>query len=564
VRPLRVLVVEDSEADAGLAMLELARVGLVCASERVDTRQSTAAALDRGPWDVVIADYRIPGFSGLEALAMVQERRMDVPFVIVSGAIGEETAVEAMLAGAHDYVLKDNLMRLGAAVTRELREAQVRKERRQALDAVHVMARRSAFLAEASARLASSLDFEDTLAVAGQLTVPDVADWCMISMRDQRPGGLRTVLSHADPVSEARGRAHLARYPQDPVRGVAVRVLRTRQPELTTPDDVLCTAAPPEESRALLRALGHHAGVCMALVARDETLGAMTLVWSAPRPGEPDDQLGFVQDVAARVAVALENATLYRQAREAIQVREEFLSVASHELNTPVATLTLELDELLRRELNGAEPPGGEPRTMAPPTPTRVSLTRARRQLDRLARLVGNLLDLSQLGAHHLHLHPTEVDLSSLAREVVEQFGQQTARAACSVELRAEAPVVGHWDPSRLVQVVSNLMSNACKFGAGKPITVSVDGTGDRARLSVEDHGVGIAAEDQGRIFEPFGRAAEVRHYGGLGLGLYITRQLVEAHGGTIEVDSASGAGTTFRVELPRGGPPPDLEAPVS
>src|SRR3954447_7135791 len=179
-------------------MLELARVGLVCASERVDTRQSTATALDRGPWDVVIADYRIPGFSGLEALAMVQERRMDVPFVIVSGAIGEETAVEAMLAGAHDYVLKENLMRLGAAVTRELREAQVRRERRQALDAVHVMARRSAFLAEASRRLASSLDFEDTLAAAGHVPVPDVADWCMITMRDQRPGGLRTVLSHAD------------------------------------------------------------------------------------------------------------------------------------------------------------------------------------------------------------------------------------------------------------------------------------------------------------------------------------------------------------------------------
>src|SRR5262245_14572668 len=148
MKPLRVLIVEDSPADAKLVMLELQRAGLECEAERVDTRQATAAALDRGPWDAIIADYRMPGFSGLQALKMMQERQIDVPFIVVSGAIGEETAVEAMRAGAHDYVLKQNLVRLGPAVARELREAQVRTERRQALAAVQEMARRSAFLAE--------------------------------------------------------------------------------------------------------------------------------------------------------------------------------------------------------------------------------------------------------------------------------------------------------------------------------------------------------------------------------------------------------------------------------
>src|SRR5690242_21944197 len=114
-----------------LVVLELRRAGLEPDAERVDTPKATAAAFDRGPWDVVIADYRIPGFSGLEALAMMQERQIDVPFIVVSGAIGEETAVEAMRAGAHDYVLKENLVRLGAAVSRELREAELRKKLRQ-------------------------------------------------------------------------------------------------------------------------------------------------------------------------------------------------------------------------------------------------------------------------------------------------------------------------------------------------------------------------------------------------------------------------------------------------
>jgi signal transduction histidine kinase len=549
MKPLRVLVIEDSEADAALVLAELRRAGLACHAERVETRQGTETAFQQAPWDVIIADYRIPGFSGLEALRMMQERQIDVPFIIVSGAIGEETAVEAMRAGAHDYVLKQNLVRLGAAVTRELREAQVRRERRQALDAVHEMARRSSFLAEASRRLSSSLNYEDALAQAGRVLIPEVADWCVVAVVQEWPERLRTVLSHFDPAAEARGRGHLARFPLDRNAGVTARVLRNGRSEATTRDGVLSSAACSADTAGVVRALGHHAGICLPLAARDRTIGALTLVWSSPRPTQAREQRGFVQDVAARVAVALENATLYRQAREAVQVREEFLSVASHELNTPLATLTLELDELLRRD-PPPEAAGG-----------RASLVRARRQLDRMARLVSNLLDMSQLGASRLQLRAVEVDLASVTREVVEQFGPEIARADCSLELIAGGPVAGHWDSLRLAQVVSNLLSNACKFGAGKPITVSVCAEGDRARLVVQDHGVGIAAEDRGHIFESFGRAAAVHHYGGLGLGLYITRQLVEAHGGTIDVQSAPGAGATFLVDLPRNGPPAPMVA---
>ena len=141
---LRVLIVEDSPADAELVVLELRRAGFLPSAMRVDTPAALAQALDEQSWDVVISDYLLPGWSGLSALQMLQERGIDAPFIIVSGAIGEETAVDTMKAGAHDYVLKDNLVRLGPAVERELREAQVRRERRQALAALQELASRSA------------------------------------------------------------------------------------------------------------------------------------------------------------------------------------------------------------------------------------------------------------------------------------------------------------------------------------------------------------------------------------------------------------------------------------
>jgi signal transduction histidine kinase len=545
---LRVLIVEDSPADAELVVLELRRAGFAPEPARVDTPAAMNAALDADAFDVVIADYRLPGWSGLGALKLVQERELDLPFIVVSGAIGEETAVEAMRGGAHDYVLKDNLTRLGPAVTRELREAQVRLERRQALAALKDMARRSALLAEASRRLASSLNFEDTLIEAARVAVPEVADWCLVTWMEEWPRGLRASLAHAEPAKEALGRAHLERFPLElgADRGPA-QVIRAGRAEPTSADDVLVTAAAPEERQAVLRALGHHEGVCLPLQSRDRTMGALTLVWTSPRRSPGADQQAFEQELAARAAMALENATLYRQARDAVRAREEFLSVASHELNTPLATLTLHVDDLLERD-GGASGSSEE---------AAASRRRARRQLERLSRLVGNLLDISRLDARRLQLRRSEVDLAAATREVVDQFQPELARAGCPIRVEAAGPVVGQWDALRVTQIITNLLSNAAKYGAGKPIAITVQAMGDKGRVVVQDHGPGIAPEELEHLFERFGRTA--RQYGGLGLGLYITRQVVEAHGGTIKADSQPGAGATFTVELPLR--PPRAEA---
>jgi signal transduction histidine kinase len=542
---LRVLIVEDSPADAELVTLELRRASFIPNATRVDAPRALASALDEQSWDVVISDYQLPGWSGLSALRMLQERSIDAPFIIVSGAIGEETAVDTMKAGAHDYVLKDNLVRLGPAVERELREAQVRRERKQALAALQELASRSALLAEASRKLAVSLNYDETLAAASRVAVPEVADWCLLTVLEERPRRLRAELCHSDPGRDAQARLHLQRHALDPrAEAGPAQVIRSGEPAWTTRETVLVSNDAAADSE-LMSGLGYGSGVCVPLVTHGAAIGSLTLVRISPGRELRPDHLGFAQELATRMAMAIDSARLYRQAREAVRARDEFLSVASHELNTPLATLTLQLDEALTP---GPEDSGDQ----SAPAPSRTAgILRARRQLDRLSRLVANLLDISRVTAQRLQLELSSVDLTATAREVAEQMAPELTRLACPLRLRTNGPVVGRWDAMRVTQIVTNLLSNACKYGAGKPIDLAVEADSGYARLTVRDQGIGIAPADAERIFECFERAVSARHYGGLGLGLYITRQVVEAHGGNIGVSSEPGAGSTFVVELP-------------
>ncbi len=236
-------------------------------------------------------------------------------------------------------------------------------------------------------------------------------------------------------------------------------------------------------------------------------------------------------------------------AEEQVLARDQFLSIASHELRTPLNPLQLQIQMLLRLARAG---------TLADQPPDRLvaMLETCEFSARQFARLVTQLLDLSRLVAGGLDLRLEEVDLAAVAREVAARYGPELTQAGCELRLAADRPAVGRWDRLRLEQVLTNLISNAVKYGAGKPVEVSVAAGEGKAELTVRDHGIGIAAADQARIFDRFERAVSGYGYGGLGLGLYVVRQIVEALGGSVRVESAPGAGATFTVELPLSGPP--------
>ncbi|HEY8210928.1 MAG TPA: ATP-binding protein [Myxococcaceae bacterium] len=236
-----------------------------------------------------------------------------------------------------------------------------------------------------------------------------------------------------------------------------------------------------------------------------------------------------------------ERKRIERQLTEAVRARDEFLSIASHELRTPLTPMRLQL-ETLRRSLERA----------APDERVLERLDVALRQAQRLSKLVENLLDVSRIASGRMSLELEQCDLAAVARDVAERFQDEAIRAGCPIELRLSEGATGLWDRSRLEQVATNLLSNAIKYGMGRPIEVAVSGEARSATVSVSDRGIGVEPEDAARIFRRFERAVPARHYGGLGLGLYIARQIAEAHGGQISVAGRPGGGSIFTVTLPR------------
>ncbi|HVY61896.1 MAG TPA: PAS domain S-box protein [Planctomycetota bacterium] len=262
--------------------------------------------------------------------------------------------------------------------------------------------------------------------------------------------------------------------------------------------------------------------------------------------GSGDEPRGFVKvtrDLTER-RKAEEDRLQRAQAEEAVRLRDTFISVASHELRTPLAAVGLHAEILSRRVARAGE----EAIRCDAIAPTAQAIAR---NLDRASRMVDQLLDVSRIRLGQFTVAPEEMDFAALGREVAARFRDQAAKAGSELRLRAEGAIPGRSDPGRIEQVLANLLANAIKFGAGKPVDLEVAPGAGRVRFRVRDQGIGISPEDQGRIFERFERAVSDQHFGGFGLGLWIARQLAAALGGTVRVESAPGRGATFDLDLP-------------
>jgi two-component system sensor kinase FixL len=260
--------------------------------------------------------------------------------------------------------------------------------------------------------------------------------------------------------------------------------------------------------------------------------------------------IAAVRDVTERKKLEV-RAQMWRKAREEVRERDEFLSIASHELRTPVTALQLQLQLLQRTAQRSVDE---LPRVLG------GKVEALERQTKRISALVNELLDVSRMRLGKLELRYEELDLADVAREALAHLREEIARSGSRLQVDL-SPAPGRWDRVRIEQVITNLLVNAAKFGEGKPISLEVSADATHARIRVVDGGIGIPEEHQARVFDRFERAVPAHHFGGLGLGLYIVRQIVEAHGGAIRVESTPGAGARFAVELPRE--PPAREEPV-
>lgn len=406
--------------------------------------------------------------------------------------------------------------------------------------------RRLQFLSRTSEELSQSLNYEETLNKVAQVAVPDLADWCAVDVLSPDGTVIRTAIAHSDP-EKLPDLEKLSKYTPKSLSalGIPAQVLKENRTIFTpvvTPEIVDANAIDAEHAE-ILKNLGFISGICVPIRVRGKPIGALSLVAAGSHPQYTETDRIIAEDLARKASYAIDNARLFSDTEAAVHARDEFMSIASHELRTPLTPLKLQLQGIGRiLEKNHGQ--------VAPERMSRM-IEMSDRMVNRLSSLVDDLLDISRINAGRLVLRIEEFDFVEMIRDVLERFHSEIKSAGSSVSLRAPESVRGTWDRSRVEQVVINLLTNALRYGRSAPIEVSVEKTGDEVKLVMKDQGIGIAEKDQARIFERFERASPTAHYGGLGLGLYITSQIVELHHGKISVLSREKQGAAFTVTLP-------------
>ncbi len=542
----RVLNVDDNAAqryavsrmlrDAGFEVLE------------ATSGEQALTLLDERP-ALVLLDVHMPGLSGYEVCRRIKEDPRNAGILVIQiSAIytTPEERLRGLEGGADGYLAQPYEGReLIALIRTLLRLRQDQSERlaiirgEQEARALAEAARdRIEFLARASEVLASTLEFEDTLRQVANLTVPRLADWCIVDLVDDAGRIQRAQVVHSRPVAtDALQRVRDAVPRIDD--GVGPGWVMRRQQAVLGKDGF--EAALSDE---LDQALGVRSFVQAPMKLHGRAVGVITLMFARSDRLYRDDDLGLLCDLASRAAAALQNARLYSEARRAARIRDDLLAIVSHDMRTPLGVVTMQAQRLAR--------------TSDPAVTGAAAMIQ--RATDQMGRLMGDLLDLASIerGRLSIELHPVEA--AALLGEVGAMFEEPARARGIAVEVPPPPPISVLGDRARLLQILTNLIDNAVKFTpSGGRVRVELSATGRTAQFTVADDGPGIAARDIGHLFDPFWQARDDAR--GRGLGLYIARGLVIAHGGNISVDSKPGAGTrmTFTLPLAPEGHAPDL-----
>jgi PAS domain S-box-containing protein len=404
---------------------------------------------------------------------------------------------------------------------------------------------RSTFLAEASAVLASSLDYEATLISLARLAVPYLADVCVIDMMEDEKSLRPLTVAHIDPVKE-----NLARQLQQcsPLRLSHLRpvleVLQTGQSQLLVDvsEAAIATATDDPDYLRLIRSLHPKSVMIVPLMAAGRIIGIISFATSESERRYNTIDLTLAEDLARRAALAVDNARLYQEAQDANRTKDEFLATLSHELRTPLNSILGWSRLLTNRKFDEA-------------TTTRA-LETIERNAKSQSQLVEDILDVSRIVQGKLQLQVRPVELVGVVKAAMDAVRPAAEAKAISIESQLKGAgnfVLG--DPDRLQQIVWNLLSNAIKFTPrGGQVSVSLEPTDAYIKIQVRDTGQGIHPEFLPHVFDRFRQAdsTSTRSHGGLGLGLAIVRHLVELQGGTVSAESpGEGQGATFTVKLP-------------
>ncbi|MBF0407094.1 MAG: response regulator [Candidatus Riflebacteria bacterium] len=535
---LNVLMVEDCEDDSILIKRVLEKGGFSpMLFERVDTREEYISALEKHTWDVVIADFSMPNFSGLEAIAILKLKRFDIPFILVSGVIGEETAVEAMRAGAHDYILKNKLTRLIPAIEREIREVKIRREKKHAEEALKEEQKRYRELFENSP---VSLWEEDRSLVKdffNQLNEKGITDFRKY-FRD-----------NPSEINEAISRVRVLRTNVTSLRLFEASNFRDLFEKLSGIFESTSNALVTEEMISLAEGCMSFQGEksITTLQGKKKNIAFQLRVLSGFEKTLGRVLVSFI-DLTDRKLMETELLKAKEAAESANRAKDQFLANMTHELRTPLNPV-IGFTELLLE--------------MEPTSDQREYLEIIKKRSYDLLAVIDDLLEFSQMESSSSVLKAEIFDLKQLIVDSIQRINPFASAKGLSIEWKMEndVPTKLIGDPVHIKQIINNLLSNAVKFSENGDISidVTIDSTQKVTRknftnlhISVKDKGIGISKEKIDQIFSPFSQVDNsiTRKFGGTGLGLAIVRRLVESMNGNITVESEIGVGSTFNIVL--------------